>query len=197
MPKPVRVAILISGRGSNMEALMRAAKAQNSLAQIVCVISNRPKAEGLRIAAAAGVPAIAIDHKAYDTREAFEREMDAALREHQAELVCAAGFMRILSPWFVKQWEGRQINIHPSLLPHYKGLNTHARAIENGDAYAGCSVHYVSDELDGGAIIDQLRVPIAPGETAESLSAKVRVCEHRLYPRVLLKVCSDLAARRP
>lgn len=188
MTRRVRTAVLISGRGSNMMALLGAARADDYPADIQLVISNRPEADGLRKADAAGVTAIAIDHKDFDTREAFERELDAALRAHKIDFVACAGFMRVLTEWFVSRWEGRLINIHPSLLPKYKGLHTHKRAIEAGDAEGGASVHWVATEVDGGDIIDHEAVQIEADETPESLANKVLKRELVLYPRALNKV---------
>lgn len=193
--KRLRTAVLISGRGSNMVALLEAAKTSDYPADIVMVVSNRPEAEGLRKADAARVKAMAIDHTEFADREAFERELDAALRAHNIEFIACAGFMRVLTPWFVKRWDGRMINIHPSLLPRYKGLHTHRRAIEAGDARAGASVHWVVPEVDGGAVIDRESVPIMPDETPESLAAKVLERELILYPRALEKAVCSLTKR--
>lgn len=182
----LRLAILISGRGSNMEALLRAAEDPAYPAEPVLVLSNRPDAKGLETATAAGIPARAIDHKRYGKdREAFERELDTALTDAGTEIIALAGFMRVLTPWFVSRWEGRMINIHPSLLPKYKGLDTHQRAIDAGDTEAGCTVHWVSAGVDEGAIIAQARVPILPGDTPETLAARILPEEHRLYPTAL------------
>ncbi|MEO0981205.1 MAG: phosphoribosylglycinamide formyltransferase [Pseudomonadota bacterium] len=191
----IQVGILISGRGSNMEALVRAMQAPEFPAEPALVLSNRPEAAGLDIAASLGVETAAIDHKPFGKdREAFEREVDAALRRAGVELVALAGFMRVLTPWFVSQWRGRLINIHPSLLPKHKGIDTHARALEAGDTEAGCTVHFVNEGVDDGEIIDQARVPIVDGDTPETLAARVLVEEHKLYPRALLKVCVRLSA---
>ena len=189
----LRLAILISGRGSNMEALLKAAEDPAYPAKPVLVLSNRPDAKGLETAAAAGIPALAIDHKLYGRdREAFEREMDKALTEAGTEIIALAGFMRVLTPWFVSRWEGRMINIHPSLLPKYKGLDTHQRAIDAGDAEAGCTVHWVSSGVDEGEIIAQAAVPILPGDTPETLAARILPEEHRLYPLALAIACARL-----
>lgn len=190
----VKTAILISGGGSNMEALVRAAQAPDYPAEIVLVICNRPKAGGIARAKKLGVAVRVIDHKTFENREIFEREMDQALRAHAVELVCNAGFMRLLTPWFVKQWLGRQINIHPSLLPKYKGLHTHARAIEAGDTEHGCSIHYVSEGMDDGKIIAQARVPLRRDDTPETLAARVLVEEHALYPNTLRLIAEKLRA---
>lgn len=179
------IAVLISGRGSNLQCLIDACAQPDYPARIVAVISNRPGAYGLERAREAGIAAIAIDHKAYETREDFEAALDAALREAGAEFVCLAGFMRILTEGFVNQWEGRMINIHPSLLPKFKGVDTHARAIEAGESEHGCTVHWVTPGMDEGPTIAQARVPVLPGDTPETLAARVLVEEHRLYPEAL------------
>ena len=194
--KRLKLAILISGRGSNMEALLKAAAAPDYPAEPVLVLSNRPDALGLETALAAGVPALAIDHKAYGKdREAFERAMDAALTEAGTEIIALAGFMRVLTPWFVEKWQGRMINIHPSLLPKYKGLDTHQRALDAGDAEAGASVHWVSPGVDDGEIIQQASLPILPGDTPDSLAARLLPVEHRLYPEALARACATVSAR--
>lgn len=179
------IAVLISGRGSNLQCLIDACAQPDYPARIVAVISNRPGAYGLERAREAGIAAIAIDHKAYETREDFEAALDAALREAGAEFVCLAGFMRILTPGFVNAWSGRMINIHPSLLPKFKGVDTHARAIEAGESEHGCTVHWVTAGMDEGPVIAQARVPVLPGDTPETLAARVLVEEHRLYPEAL------------
>lgn len=192
----LRLAILISGRGSNMEALLKAAEDPAYPAKPVLVLSNRPDAKGLGTAAAAGIPTRAIDHKLYGKdREAFEREMDRALTAAGTEIIALAGFMRVLTPWFVSRWEGRMINIHPSLLPKYKGLDTHRRAIEAGDTEAGCTVHWVSSGVDEGEIIAQAAVPVLPGDTPDTLAARILPEEHRLYPQALAKACRQIMAR--
>ena len=153
--------------------------------QPVLVLSNDPGAGGLARAAALGVPAVAVDHRAFPDRPAFEAAMQAELDRAGADLICLAGFMRILTPRFVTAWAGRMLNIHPSLLPKYPGLHTHARALAAGDAEAGCSVHEVTADLDAGPVLGQARVPVQPDDTADTLSARVLVQEHRLYPAVL------------
>lgn len=189
----LNLAILISGRGSNMEALLSAAEDPAYPAKPVLVASNRPDAKGLETAAAAGIPTLAIDHKLYGKdREAFERALDKALTDAGTEIIALAGFMRVLTPWFVTRWEGRMINIHPSLLPKYKGLDTHQRAIDAGDAEAGCTVHWVSAGVDEGEIIAQAAVPILPGDTAETLAARTLPEEHKLYPRALALACQKI-----
>tara|TARA_R110002020_G_scaffold309301_1_gene524955 strand:- start:80017 stop:80607 length:591 start_codon:yes stop_codon:yes gene_type:complete len=193
---PLNLAILISGRGSNMEALLKAAAAPDYPATPVLVLANRPYAMGLETALAAGVPALAIDHKPYGKdREGFERAMDEALTEAGTEIIALAGFMRVLTPWFVNKWQGRMINIHPSLLPKYKGLDTHQRAIDAGDAEAGATVHWVSPGVDDGEIIQQASLPILPGDTADSLAARLLPIEHQLYPAALAKACAAINAR--
>lgn len=178
-----RVAVLISGRGSNLQALL---EAKQDAYEIVLVISNIPSAGGLAIARAAGVEALAIDHKPFGKdREAFEHEVDAALRARDVDLIALAGFMRVLTPFFVRAWAGRLINIHPSLLPKYPGVNTHQRALEAGDAEHGCTVHMVTEEVDAGAILGQARMPILAGDTPETLAARLLPLEHKLYPECL------------
>ena len=191
----LRTAVLISGRGSNMMVLLEASQASDYPANIVLVISNKPEAEGLRRADAAGVKAISIDHEDFNTREAFERELDAALNDHTIEFVACAGFMRVLTDWFVARWEGRLINIHPSLLPKYKGLHTHRRALEAEDTIAGASVHWVVGEVDGGSVIDQDTVEIRADETEETLTRRVLARELVLYPRALATAVRTLISQ--
>ncbi len=181
----VRTAILISGRGSNMMSLVKAAQDPDYPAEISCVISNRPDAAGLQKAATAGIDAISVDHKAFPNRRAFEEALDGALQDRDIQFIACAGFMRVLTPWFVDRWDGKLINIHPSLLPKYKGLHTHQRALEAGDSYAGATVHWVVSEVDGGDIIDQVKVPILDDDTHESLQARVLEQELNLYPKAL------------
>jgi phosphoribosylglycinamide formyltransferase-1 len=182
-----RVAILISGGGSNMEALVRDMTGDHP-ARPVLVVSNVPGAGGLARAAARGIPAATVDHRAFPSREAFEEALSAELDRAAPDLICLAGFMRVLTPGFVTRWAGKILNIHPSLLPKYPGLHTHARALEAGDAEAGCTVHEVTADLDAGPILGQARVPVLPGDTPEALAARVLVAEHRLYPAVLRRV---------
>ena len=179
-----RVAILISGSGSNMATLIESMTGDHP-ARPVLVLSNRPSAGGLAKAAAAGVETAVIDHTAYESREAFETALDARLQSAVPDIICLAGFLRVLTPGFVGKWAGRILNIHPSLLPKYPGLNTHQRALDAGDAEAGCSVHEVTPELDAGPLLGQARVLVLPGDTAETLAARVLTMEHRLYPEVL------------
>ena len=190
----LKLSILISGRGSNMEALLKAIAADADFPAVpVLVVSNKPDAAGLKIAEAADVPTVAVDHRAYGKdRVAFEKELDDELRRSGAEIIALAGFMRVLTPWFVTRWEGRMINIHPSLLPKYKGLDTHQRAIDAGDAEAGCTVHWVTSGVDEGEIIAQARVPILPGDTADTLAARTLPAEHKLYPEALKIACAKI-----
>lgn len=188
-----RVGILISGRGSNMMALAAAAREPDYPAEIVCVVSNRPAAAGLGWARAQGIPGHAVDHKAYATREAFEDALHAVLDAERVELVACAGFMRLMTPGFVARWAGRMINIHPSLLPLYPGLNTHARALADGVRIAGCTVHYVVAEMDAGPIIAQGAVPVVDGDTPDSLAERILSVEHLIYPRALALVASGAA----
>lgn len=188
-----RTGILISGRGSNMTALIEAAKDPSFPAEIVVVISNRPDAPGIDVAKANGIQTEIIDHKEFDGRAPFEDALSAALHAHKVELVCNAGFMRILTDRFVEEWENKQLNIHPSLLPKYKGLHTHERAIENGDSLAGCTVHFVRTEVDGGPIIIQKSVPIEPDDTPDTLAERVLKAEHAIYPLALKLVAGGEA----
>ena len=181
-----RVAILISGRGSNMRALLEAAASPDYPAAIVLVLSNRPDAAGLDVARAAGVEAIAIDHKLYGRdREAHETAIQQVLLEQRIEIVCLAGYMRKLTPFLVQAWAGRMLNIHPSLLPAFPGVDTHARALAAHATEHGCTVHLVTEAVDEGPIIDQARVPVLPGDDEASLAARVLEQEHLLYPRAL------------
>jgi len=193
----IPTAVLISGRGSNMVALIEAARAVDYPARIALVLSNLPNAGGLARAEAAGIPVATVDHRAFGKdREAFERAVDNTLRQSGVELVALAGFMRVLTPWFIGRWQGRLINIHPSLLPAFPGLNTHARALEAGVAEHGCTVHLVTSELDAGPTIAQARVPVLPGDDAATLAARVLEQEHRIYPQALAAVASGLHCRR-
>jgi phosphoribosylglycinamide formyltransferase-1 len=187
-----RTAILISGRGSNMTALIEAARDEGYPAEIALVVSNRPDAAGLQHAAEAGIVTAIVDHKRYGKdREAFERALQDVLIEHRIEIVCLAGFMRILTAWFVAQWPDRMLNIHPALLPAFKGLDTHRRAIEAGVRDHGATVHFVVPEMDSGPIIAQGRVPVFPDDTEAALAARVLAVEHRIYPLALKLVASD------
>jgi phosphoribosylglycinamide formyltransferase 1 len=180
MHDPRRVAVLISGRGSNMRALVENAKDY----QVVLIASNKPHAEGLDWARAQGLPTWAWDSKSVEKAE-FDRVLSGVLDDHRVGTIALAGFMRILSPEFVAAWSGRIVNIHPSLLPKYRGLKTHSRAIEAGDSITGCSVHVVTEELDAGDVLGQAKVPIEPGDTVEKLERRVLAAEHDLYPKVL------------
>lgn len=181
-----RAAILISGRGSNMAALIEAAKAPGFPAQIALVLSNRPDAGGLAIAAAEGIPTAIVDHRPFGRdRAGFDAAMQAALEAHDIELVALAGFMRILSDGFVHAWSGRMINIHPALLPSFKGLDTHARALAAGVKLHGCTTHFVTPGMDEGPIIAQAAVPVLDDDTEASLAARVLAEEHRIYPQTL------------
>jgi phosphoribosylglycinamide formyltransferase 1 len=184
-----RVAILISGRGSNMTALIAAARADDYPASVALVVSNRPDAAGLARARAEGIRTAVVDHTAFgDDRRAFERALDAELEAERIEIVCLAGFMRLLTPWFVDRWRGRLLNIHPSLLPQFKGLHTHRRALAAGVREHGATVHFVVPEMDAGPIVAQDSVPVRDGDTETTLAARVLEVEHRLYPRALRAV---------
>ena len=188
-----KTAILISGRGSNMMALVDAARDPAFPAEIVCVVSNRADAKGLAFAAENGIATEVIDHKGYPSREAFETALDAYLRSCGIEIIALAGFMRVLTAGFIARWEGRMLNIHPSLLPAYKGLHTHERALADGAALHGCTVHLVTPELDGGPVLLQAQVPVLPEDTAETLSARVLEQEHKLYPQALVLLAASLS----
>lgn len=193
-PRRIRTAILISGRGSNMVALIEAAQAADFPAEIVLVAANLPEAGGLERARQAGIATASVDHRPFGKdREAFERKLDEVLRVNQIELVALAGFMRVLTPWFVTRWQGRLVNIHPSLLPDFRGTHTHARALEAGVSEHGCTVHFVVPELDAGPTILQAKVPVLPGDDEASLSARVLEQEHVLYPQALALVASGAA----
>jgi len=181
-----RVAVLISGSGSNMASLIAAGQTADAPYEVVAVVSNVADVAGLDKARAAGVEALTVEHKAFGKdREAHERAIDALLIEHEVEVIALAGYMRLLTPWLVQKWAGRMLNIHPSLLPLYPGLNTHARAIEAGDLEAGCTVHVVTEGVDEGPILGQARVPILPGDTPDILAERVKTAEHSLYPQTL------------
>lgn len=192
----LRTAILISGRGTNMHAILRAAEAPDYPVEPVLVLSNTSDAEGLDIARQSGVTAESVDHTQFGKdREAFERAMQAILARHDVDMIVLAGFMRILTPWFVTRWQNRMINIHPSLLPKYPGLNTHQRAIDAGDTEAGCSVHWVTPGVDEGDVIAQAIVQIHPDDTAESLAQRVLIQEHDLYPKAVVIAAEQIAKR--
>ncbi|MFN3836680.1 MAG: phosphoribosylglycinamide formyltransferase [Brevundimonas sp.] len=192
-PSPVRVAVLISGAGSNMAALIDAGQTSGGEWEVALVLSNVEGAGGLAVAAAKGVATATVAHKPFGKdREAHEAAVDAVLRDAGVQVVALAGYMRVLTPWLVGAWRGRMLNIHPSLLPLYPGLDTHARAIAAGDAEAGCTVHLVTEGVDEGPILGQARVPIVPDDTPASLAERVKTAEHGLYPRVLGAFCRDL-----
>lgn len=182
MSNPCNVVVLISGSGSNLQALIDSLAAGDVPARIGAVISNRADAYGLVRAANAGIPTRVLDHKAFASREAFDAALQEAIDAYQPDLVVLAGFMRILTPGFVRHYHGRMFNIHPSLLPRYKGLDTHRRVLEAGDAEHGCSVHFVTEELDGGALVVQASTPVHPDDTPESLALRVHGLEHQIYP---------------
>lgn len=190
-----RVAILISGRGSNMAALIEAAKDPAYPAEIALVVSNRPNAGGLAAAHEAGIETAVVDHKRFEDREAFERELQKVLEDHRIEIVCLAGFMRLLTPWLISRWDRRMINIHPALLPAFKGLDTHERAIAEGATEHGATVHFVVPEMDSGPIITQASVPVRKDDTAQTLAARVLAVEHRIYPQALRLVAEGLPPR--
>lgn len=180
MRDPRRVAVLISGRGSNMRALVERARGY----EVVLIASNKPQAPGLDWARGQGLASWTWDSKGVE-KETFDRALSSALEDHRVGTIALAGFMRILSPWFIEEWRGRIVNIHPSLLPKYRGLDTHGRAIEAGDLISGCSVHVVTEDLDAGEVLGRAEVPIESGDTPEALGLRVLVAEHQLYPRIL------------
>ena len=189
-----KLAVLISGRGSNLQSLIDACAAPDFPAEIALVISNRPKAAGLDRATKAGIPQTVIDHKDFQSREDFDKALDDALRMAKVDYVCLAGFMRMLTPEFVNDWRGRLVNIHPSLLPAFKGLHVHERMIDAGVKLAGCTVHFVSAEVDSGPIIGQAAVPVLPEDTAETLAARILEQEHKLYP-ACIRLLAETKAR--
>jgi phosphoribosylglycinamide formyltransferase 1 len=192
IPVKTPVAICISGRGSNMEKLVEAARAPEYPARICGVLSDRADAAGLEFARRNGIPAIAVERVGFASRAEHEAAMQRTLEEWGTGFIALAGFMRVLSPAFVTRWQGRMINIHPSLLPRHKGLDTHARALAAGDLQHGCSVHWVSAEVDGGAVIAQAKVPVLPGDTPETLGLRVLQQEHRVYPAALAEALTRL-----
>ncbi len=189
MPERAKVAVLISGSGTNMAALLYASRAEDCPYEIVLVASNKPEAGGLKLAAAEGVPTFALPHKGMERLD-HDMAMDAAIRASGAQYVALAGYMRILTPEFVSGWEGRMVNIHPSLLPKYTGLHTHERAIAAGDSHGGCTLHLVTAELDDGPMLGQTPVSILPDDTADSLAGRVLIAEHQLYSRCLAALVS-------
>lgn len=188
--KRERTAVLISGRGSNLRALITACATPEAPASIDLVISNRADARGLAYAAAADIATRVIPHRDFATQTAFEEQINGALEEHRIGLVCLAGFMRVLSGWFVERWRDRLLNIHPSLLPAFRGLNTHRQVLQAGVRFSGCTVHLVRAEVDDGPIIAQAVVPVRPDDTEDSLAARVLEAEHRCYPMALELVAS-------
>jgi len=187
-----RVAVLISGRGSNMAALIEAAKDATYPAGIALALSNRPAAAGLGLARASAIATVVVDHALYgQDREAFERAMQELLERHRIELICLAGFMRLLTPWFVGRWQGRMINIHPALLPAFKGLDTHRRALAAGVKIHGASVHFVVPDMDSGPLIAQGAIGVRDDDTAATLAARVLAIEHRIYPAALALLAAD------
>ena len=191
MADRVRVGVLVSGRGTNMVALSEYKRREARSYDLALVASNVPEARGLVVARRLGIPVWARSHKGME-REEFDHLLDLALREHDVEVVALAGYMRLLSGEFIRRWEGRILNIHPSLLPAYKGLDTHRRALEAGEIWVGCSVHLVTDELDGGPVLAQAKVRVRERESAEMLAARVLKEEHRLYPETLDRYCARL-----
>ena len=193
-----RVAVLISGRGSNMMALIEAAKAKDYPAEIVLVLSNRPDAAGLGRAHQAGIATVVIDYRPFgEDRRAFEQALDDELRRHRVDLVCLAGFLRLLTSWFIARWRGQILNIHPALLPQFKGLHTHRRALDAGAKQHGATVHFVVEKTDSGPIIAQESVPVLPSDTEETLAARVLQIEHRIYPEALRMVADGRATFSP
>ena len=188
-----RVGILISGRGSNMMALVEAARAPDYPAEIAVVISSRPDAPGLVWAQERGVQTLALDHKAFPSREAFDDAVHSSLVDHRVDLIALAGFMRIQSAGFVERWAGRQLNIHPALLPLFKGLHPHKQALDAGVKISGCTVHFVTTEMDSGPIVAQAAVPVLEGDTPVTLSDRILVAEQRLYPHARALVASGKA----
>ncbi len=188
-----KLAVLISGRGTNLQSLIDATADDAFPAEVSIVISNRPKVEGLKRATKAGIRQHVIDHKDFQSREDFDEALSEALRANKVDYVCLAGFMRMLTPKFVNDWRGRLINIHPSLLPSFKGLHVHERMIDAGVKIAGCSVHFVSAEVDAGPIIGQAAVPVLPGDDADALAARILEQEHRLYPACIKLIVENKA----
>lgn len=186
----LRVGVLVSGRGSNLQSLIDAFSSEDSPVEIVCVVSNQAGAFALERAAKAGIKTETISHRDYGSRDEFDAALDRALQFHKLDLLCLAGFMRILTKGFVEKWHNRLVNIHPSLLPAFPGLNTHQRAIESGAKFAGCTVHFVRSEVDSGPIIIQAAVPIHPNDDADSLAARVLAQEHAVYPHALRLIAS-------
>lgn len=197
MKRRLKLAVLISGRGSNLQALIDACARRDFPAAIDLVVSNEPQAAGLERARKAGLDTATISHHDFDSRAAFEQALHARLSACGPDLICLAGFMRILGADFVRRWEGRIINIHPSLLPALKGLDTHARALKAGLSEHGCTVHFVTAELDDGPTILQAKVPVHPDDTADTLAARVLAEEHRIYPEAVRRLAETAALSRP
>lgn len=185
------IVVLISGSGSNLQAILDACSTGFIAGKVTAVLSNKAKAYGLERAKKAGAKALVLDHKAYEDRASYDKDLIATIDQHQPDLVVLAGFMRILTPEFVQHYQGRLLNIHPSLLPKYQGLNTHQRAIDAGDTEHGCSVHFVTAELDGGPVILQAKVPVFPGDDADAVAQRVHEQEHRIYPLVVRWFCQN------
>lgn len=187
----LKLAVFISGRGSNLQAIVDACNNTNFPAEISLVLSNRPDAKGLDIAKIESIPYEIVDHKNFETREKFEAEMQTRLQNYEIDLIVLAGFMRVLTPFFIDAWPQKIINIHPSLLPDYKGTNTHARVLADGKAETGCTVHYVVPDVDSGEIIAQSTVPVQPDDTPETLAARVLKEEHKLYPAAIKQIATQ------
>ncbi len=196
-PHRRKVAVLISGRGSNMQALVAAASDPAYPVEIILVVSNKPNAAGLAFASEHKIATAVIDHRTFDGRQEFEAALDAELVRHKVELVCLAGFMRVLTEWFINRWTGRLINIHPALLPSFKGLHTHERALAEGVKIHGCTVHHVVPDVDAGPIIAQAAVPVLDDDTADSLGARVLEAEHQLYPMALALLVNGQTLKKP
>jgi phosphoribosylglycinamide formyltransferase-1 len=192
MVKKIKVAILISGRGSNMKALIDACNDVNFPAQIALVISNKQDALGLNYAQENNIFTVVIDHKKFSHRQEFEEAIDQEIIKHDIKIICLAGFMRVLSPWFVEKWQGRLINIHPSLLPEFKGANAVADALKSGVKISGCTTHFVTADVDAGEIIMQAQVDILSNDDFNSLAQKILVQEHKIYPQTLKKICQEI-----
>jgi phosphoribosylglycinamide formyltransferase-1 len=187
----LKIGVLISGRGSNLQSLIAACATPGFPAHICCVISNKADAKGLDHARAANIPALVIAHRDYADKQSFEAALDAALEQHKAQLVCLAGFMRLLTSWFTERWRDRLINIHPSLLPAFPGLHTHRQALEYGVKLAGCTIHFVRAEMDHGPIILQAAVPVLPDDNEETLATRVLQAEHKAYPAALRMIAEN------
>ncbi len=190
--KKIKIAILISGRGSNMQALVQACAVADFPAEVAVIISNKSDAQGLVFAREQGIPAIFIDHKKFASRQEFDQALTAEIEKNHCQIVCLAGFMRLLSPQFVQHWQGRAINIHPSLLPAFKGADAVGDAIKAHAKISGCTVHFIAEEMDAGPIIAQAQVEVLSSDNKETLAARILQEEHKLYPQSLAKVCKEL-----